>query len=367
MSFLDETDDPPRRGGARRAPRRPTGPTDRNQLMVRRGIALAGAVLLIFLLFLAVKSCRNAAKEQAFKDYNRDVGAFVQESEDQSKGLFDLLEKGSQSPVEMQNTVNGYASEAAQLVDRAKDTDHPGELDSAHNYLVEVLEFRRDGLKGIADQLPQALGDRGEEATQSIAAQMQNFLTSDVIYQQRFYPRVQQGLEDEGLLDTEKPPRSSFLADIEWLVPGTVADRIGRIGSRESGTSGTSGPVAPGVHGTGLGTVSVQPGGTQLNEGAATQIKAAPNLSLDVQVANQGENDEKNVTVKVAIKGAGKPIELEEKLPEIAAGQTKTVSVPLSSAPPAGQRVTIDVEIAKVPGEEKADNNKASFPATFSR
>src|SRR5829696_7769628 len=334
VSFLDETDDPPRRGGARRAPRRPTGPTDRNQLMVRRGIALAGAVLLIFLLFLAVKSCRNAAKEQAFKDYNRDVGAFVQESEDQSKGLFDLLENGGQSPVELQNTVNGYASEAAQLVDRAKDTDHPGELDGAHEYLVETLEFRRDGLKGIADQLPQALGDRGEEATRSIAAQMQYFLTSDVVYQQRFYPRLQAGLKDEDLLGSEKPPESTFLRNVDWLVPATTADRIGRIGS---------------------------------SEGGATQIKAAPNLSLDVQVANQGENDEKNVTVKVAISGAGKPIELEEKLPEIAAGQTKTVSVPLSSTPPAGKPVTIKGEIAGVPGEKKTDNNKGSFPAVFSR
>lgn len=366
MSFLDETDDPPRRGSARRAPRRPTGPTDRNQLMVRRGLALAGAVVLIFLLFLAVKSCRNAAKEQAFKDYNRDVGAFVQESEDQSKGLFDLLEKGGQSPVELQNTVNGYASEAAQLVDRAKGTDHPGELNGAHRYLVETLEFRRDGLKGIADNLPQALGDRGEEATQNIAAQMQNFLTSDVVYSQRFYPRLQAGLKDEDLLGSEKPPKSSFLPDPEWLVPGTVADRIGRIGSGEGG-SGTSGPVAPGLHGTGLGTVQVQPGGTTLNEGGATQIKAAPNLSLDVQVANQGENDEKNVTVKVSIKGSGKPIELEEKLPEIAAGQTKTVSVPLSSAPPAGSPVTISVAIAAVPGEKKTDNNKGSFPAVFSK
>lgn len=367
MSFLDETDDPPRRGGARRAPRRPSGPTDRNQLMVRRGLALAGAILLIFLLFFAVKSCRNAAKEQAFKDYNRDVGAFVQESEDQSKGLFDLLENGGQSPVELQNTVNGYASEAGQLVDRAESTDHPGELDEAHNYLVETLEFRRDGLKGIADNLPQALGDRGEEATQSIAAQMQNFLTSDVIYSQRFFPRLQDGLKDEGLLGSEKPPESTFLRDVDWLVPATVADRVGRIGSGEGGGGGSSGPVAPGLHGTGLGTVQIQPGGTTLNEGGATQIKAAPNLSLDVQVANQGENDEKNVTVKVAIRGAGKPIELEEKLPEIAAGQTKTVSVPLSSTPPAGQPVTIRVDIAGVPGEKNTDNNKGSFPAVFNR
>ena len=365
MSFLDESDDPPRRG-ARRAPRRPTGPADRQQLMLRRALAAAAVVVVLLVLVFGIRACRGAAKEQAFQDYNRDVGAFVQESEDQSKALFELLEAGGQSPVELQNTVNGYASEAAQLVDRAKGTDHPGELDNAHRYLVETLEFRRDGLKGIANELPQALGDRGEEATERIAAQMQNFLTSDVVYQQRFLPRLDEGLRDENLRDTEKPPESSFLADIEWLVPGTVADRIGRIGSGEGGES-DDGPVEPGLHGTGLGTVSVQPGGTQLSEGGATEIETAPNLSLDVEVANQGEHDEQNVTVYVAIRGAGEPIELEEKLPEIAAGETKTVSVPLSSTPPAGQPVTIIVAIAKVPGEETADNNRGEFPAVFTR
>jgi hypothetical protein len=80
---------------------------------------------------------------------------------------------------------------------------------------------------------------------------------------------------------------------------------------------------------------------------------------------NQGENDEKSVKVRVSIRGAGKPITLEETLPTIAAGQTKTVSVPLSSTPPTGQGVTIRVEILAVPGEKKTDNNKASFPAVF--
>ena len=162
--------------------------------MMRRIAAIVGAIVVLFLLVLAVKSCRSAAKEQAFKDYNRDVGAFVQESEDESQGLFDLLAKGGQSPVELQNTVNGYASAAAQLVDRAKGTDHPGELDGAHRYLVETLEFRRDGLKGVAAELPRALGDRGEQATQRIAAYMQYFVTSDVVYSQRFYPKLQLGL-----------------------------------------------------------------------------------------------------------------------------------------------------------------------------
>src|SRR5688572_19264831 len=149
----------------RSAPRRGAPPPDRQQLMVRRAIAIGGGLLLLLLFAWGVKSCRDAQNEQAHKDYVRDVGAFVGESEDQSKALFGLLEEGGQSPVELQNAVNGYASEAAQLVDRAKDADHPGELDSAHGNLIEALEFRRDGLRGIAGDLPRALGDRGQQAT----------------------------------------------------------------------------------------------------------------------------------------------------------------------------------------------------------
>jgi hypothetical protein len=332
--------------------------------MMRRIIGIGGVVLLLILLVFLVKSCRSAQKEQAFKDYVRDVGAFVQVSDDQSKNLFKLLQDGGQTPVELQNTVNGYASEAAQLVDRAKGASHPGELDNAHRYLVETLEFRRDGLKGIAAALPRALGDRAQQATQNIAAQMQNFLASDVIYSQRFRPRAEQAIKTEGLAATETVPRSSFLVDVDWLIPATVADRIGRIGS---GSGSTGGPVAPGLHGTGLGTVTVQPGGQPLTKGAATQIKAAPNPSLAVQVINQGENDEKNVKVRVSIRGAGKPIVLEATLASIARGQTKTVNVPLSSTPPTGQPVTIAIEILPVPGEKKTDNNKATFQAVFTK
>ena len=366
VSFLDDSDDPPRRSSTRREPRRAAPATDRQQLMMRRIIGIGGVVVLLILLVFLVKSCRDAQKEQAFKDYVRDVGAFTGESDDQSRALFRVLGEGGQTPVELQNTVNGYASEAAQLVDRAKGADHPGELDGAHRYLVETLEFRRDGLKGIAADLPRALGDRGDKAIENIAAQMQNFLASDVIYSQRFRPRAEAALKSQGLLGNEKVPPSSFLPDVDWLVTATVADRISRIASG-GGAGGTRGPIAPGLHGTGLGTVTVQPGGQTLNKGGATQIKAAPNLSLAVQVMNQGENDEKNVPVRVTIRGRGKPIVLEAKLPTIARGQTKTVNVPLASTPPTGQPVTIQVEIVPVPGEKKTDNNKASFPAVFTK
>lgn len=362
MSFFDEREDRPR-GAARRAPRGPG--TDSQTLLIRRVIAgVAGLVVLLLLVF-AVRGCLQGRKEQALKDYTRDVAALVQESDQQSRSLFELLGRpGNQSPIELQNASNGLRSDAAQLVDRAQDTDHPGEVDAAHRYLTETLEFRRDGIGAVARDLRTALGDTGRSVAASrIAAQMQNFLASDVIYSQKVIPNLQRPLHDEGVLDEVDVPRSRFLPDIEWLSPTTVADRIARI----RGGGPAEGAAAPGLHGTGLGTVTVTPAGTALTEGGAAQIPASEDLGFDVQVQNQGENEERDVTVKVSITGAGAPIEREERLDRIGAGEAATVKIPLADVPPTGRPVTIRVEIETVPGEKKTDNNKGSFPAVFSR
>jgi hypothetical protein len=81
--------------------------------MVRRILGIGGLVIVLVLLVLLVKSCRAAQKEQAFKDYNRDVGALIQESDDESQSLFKLLETGGSSAVDIQSQVNGYAQEVS--------------------------------------------------------------------------------------------------------------------------------------------------------------------------------------------------------------------------------------------------------------
>jgi hypothetical protein len=361
LSFLDEREEAPRRSYSRRGP--PRGPgTDQQTLLVRRAVAIGGGLLILVLLVLGVRGCLDARKESAFKEYMESVTALLQESNQQSNDFFDLLrEPGSQGAVDLTNAVNASRSQAEQLVDRAEGEDHPDELNEAQGFLVETLEFRADGIRGIAEQLRTALGDRGsEQAIERIAAQMRNFDASDVIYSQRFVPAAQEALKDEGLLDEVTVPKSQFLPDIAWLRPQTVSNRL-------AGVAGGGGAVAPGLHGTGLGTVTVQPGGTQLQPGAATEVKAGSETSFDVQVANQGENDERDVTVKLSITGAGKPITVEEKLDTIAQGETKTVSIPLAAQPATGRPATVKVEIAAVPGEKKTDNNRGTFRVVFSR
>ena len=327
---------------------------------------MVGGVILLILLFVVIKGCRESAREDAFRNYVRDVGALVQESDQGSTQLFNVLSRpGRRTPLQLQSEVNGFQSDAAQIVDRARETDRPGEVDGAHEYFIESLEFRRDGMERIARELPAALGDQGrEDATARIGVTMRSFLASDVIYDERFVPRLTRAVQKEKLGDVTIP-RSRFLPDLQWLRPTVVTERIENI--RGGGGGGGGGRVAPGLHGTALVRVTAKPGGKALASGGATEIAVSPRLSFDVALSNGGENEERDVSVTISVTGAGTPLVREASVPSIKPGEEKTVSIPLAAAPPTGRPVTIKVEVKPVPGEKKVDNNRQSFPAIFTR
>ncbi|HEX8075349.1 MAG TPA: hypothetical protein VF545_10255 [Thermoleophilaceae bacterium] len=319
--------------------------------------------MILLLVVLGIKSCRDSARKDSFRNFVRDVGALVQASDTESKNLFAVLAKpGAQGQVQLQNAVNGYASDAQQLVDRAKGTDRPDELSDAKRYFVETLELRRDGLDTIARELRTAVSGRGSRtAVSRIASQMQLFLASDVVYSQRVLPNLTHPLKKEGLLDQVEVPKSHFIPDLQWIRPSVVVARLGGIGA------GGGGPVAPGLHGMSLIGVTAKPGGQSLAEGGATSITVTPKLSFDVTVQDAGDNDERDVVVQLSITGAGKPIVREQTLSSIGAGEQKVVTIPLAASPSTGRPVSIRVDIKAVPGEKKLDNNKATYPAIFTR
>ena len=71
--------------------------------------------------------------------------------------------------------------------------------------------------------------------------------------------------------------------------------------------------------------------------------------------------------VNVTVGKGGDAIKLDKMLDTIAAGETKTVEIPLADQPPTGQNVPITVEVEPVPGEKKTDNNKGDLLARSSR
>jgi hypothetical protein len=331
--------------------------------MARRTVGVVVGVVVLVLLVFGVRGCLGARKDRAMKDYVRDVTALVQESDQQGKQLFRLLggSGGRDQAVDYENTLNGFRVQSAQLVDRARELDHPGDVNQAQDYLLEVLEFRRDGLKGIADNLPTALGDQDRrEGTDRVAAQMQGLLASDVLYLQRFDPSLERALQQDDLGGEVRRPQSGFVTDIQWLQPSFVSERVGRLRTGGGGDS-----AAPGLHGNGIGTVSL--GGQALAEGGSTTITLSEDLAVEAQVVNQGDNTETDVTLTATIGRGDDAIEAEEQLDSIAPGETKSVTIPIGEQPPTGQSVPVVVEVQKVPGEEKTDNNRLSATAIFTR
>jgi hypothetical protein len=343
LSFLDDPDEPAPSRASRRS--RGADGADPQTLWLRRGLAIAAGLLVVVLLVFVVRGCLENREERAYRDYTRDVTALVQESNQESRSLFGLLGRGDLSPVEVQNQVNGFRVQADRLVERAREIERPDDLAGPHRYLVDTLEFRRDGLGAIGRLLPTALGEEGRaDANRQISGQMLNFLASDVIYSQRFVAGVNAQVRQLRVAGATVP-RSEFLVDDDWLRTSVVADRIGRI--REGGGE----QARAGLHGTALLAVNAEPGGQVLNEGPAA-----------VEVPVQGESEERNVTVQIQIERSRA---IEDEIPTIAAGESANVTVPITRPPPTGRPVSVRVKVVAVPGERKTDNNEATYTVVF--
>ena len=75
-------------------------------------------------------------------------------------------------------------------------------------------------------------------------------------------------------------------------------------------------------------------------------------MTFNVKIANQGENNEADVAVKVTIRGGGKTITAQKTVDQTAPGTEATVAVPLGQAPPIGVGVKITRRGAQGPGRE---------------
>ncbi len=339
---------------------------DQQTLLLRRGIAIGALIVFLFLLFFVVRSCASTRKENALKDYNREVSSIVRDSDTQiGTPFFQLLgQAGDSSPQDLQTNISGYRVQADAQLKQARSLSVPGQMKGAQQSLLMALEFRRDGLGGIAERIRTALGDQGDAANKAIteiAGDMQMFLTSDVLYQARVAPLIKRALDD-AQIGGQKIATSRFIPGIEWLSEQTVAAQLGQ--QLTSGTANRkTGTPAPGLHGTGLQSTTI--GSTALQPGSPNRVSATANTPIVVKFTNQGENDEFDVKVSLSIAGGGKPINASRTVATVARGATAEASLTLGKAPPAGSAVTVKVTVAKVPGEQKTDNNTASYDVLF--
>jgi hypothetical protein len=344
-------DSPPTRPGRR--PRR-RGRPERQQILLRRGLALGGGLLLLILIVLGVKGCLDARQNRALSDYARNVTQIVEETEQTSKAFFDKLDDpGSLSVTEFINQVSADRSAMDNYASRIDGLDTPGDMSHAQGALELTYELRASAMNEIAEKMSTALGDVGaEQATGSIARQMQKLLGSDAVYAAVARPEINGVLAANGI-DGSDVPTSIFLADdTRWLDESEVSAALGAV----SGSS--SGAATSGVHG--LGLISTNINGTELSAESATSVVSEGTPEVEVEVANQGESTENGINVSVSVSDG---TTLSGTIDSIGAGESSTVLIPLTPAP--SGEVTLEVEVDTVPGEQVSENNEASYTVAF--
>jgi len=317
--------------------------------MLRRGLALAGALVVVILIVLGVKGCLDARAHRELSDYARNVAQIAEETQQTSKHFFgELEEPGSLTVTDFVNEVNADRSAMSNYAARVDSLGTPGDMSSAQRNLELVYELRSSAMDRIADKMSTALGDAGaDKAMAGIARQMQVLLAADILYETVVRPEINGVLAANGISDSEAP-KSTFLPEgTKWLEEDTVTAALG-------GISGSSGSATPGVHGLGLAGVSVN--GSELVEGAPTTVAAEEGVEVEVQVQNQGESTENGITVSVSTDGGHT---LQGEIDELPAGEIGSVTIPLTPTP--SGEVTLEIEAEPVAGEKITENNEASY------
>jgi hypothetical protein len=321
--------------------------------MLRRLLALGGALVVLILLVLGVKGCLDARARGALSDYARNVEQIVNETDQTSKDFFSKLEDpGNLSVTEFTSEINADRSAMVNYASRVEGLSAPGELSSAQKSLELVYVLRSSAMEQIANKMSTALGEAGApKATAAIARQMQKLLAADVIYETVTRPEINGKLADNGI-EGDDVPRSTFLPDgTKWLDEGEVKSALGEVNGSSGGTA------SPGVHG--LGLLGVRIGETELVAEAPNSVVTEGTPEVEVEVQNQGESTENGITVVVIANGK----ETTQEIPTLEAGATGTAVVPLTPTPEG--ETTLEVEAEPVPGEQVTENNEATYTVNF--
>ncbi len=274
-----------------------------------------------------------------------------------TKPLFTTLSGAAgKSGINVQVQVNQLRMEAEKIESRAKSQSVPGKMKEPQRDLLIALNLRVEAITKIGALLPTALGGQNSQATSKIAGDMEIFLASDVIYSQRIVPLIQEALAGAGIKASTSASRS--LPNLGWLEPNTVNERL--TGQSKSGSSSS---VTPGAHGSAL--VGVAVGTNNLApEPTLNHIAGGGSPTFTVTVENTGESPESNVKVEVDVTAAGKSLKASHTINSTQPGAKVNVEIPVNGVP-LGVASKIQVNVAPVPGETNAENNKNTYLALF--
>jgi hypothetical protein len=344
-------------------PRRPLrGPTGFTPLLRLIGL-VAFAILVVVLLVFWVQGCREESERDAQQEYMTEVDEVATASDSIGRDLRELLTEPGLKQADVDQRLAGLVQRQQLDLDRAQQLDPPGAMLVPHEGLVQALQFRVNGLRGMADAFEQTKGleaGKAAEAGGLLAAQAQRLSASDVLWEDVFRAPAVEELQRQDISGVEVPT-SLFVQGADFATQRALTQIWQRIHSASTGGTPT------GLHGTGIAGVRVLPSGQQLTAGAdPTVIQASTDLAFEVSVTDTGDSQEVGIEVTLTIPKQPQSIVKKQTIDIIEPGETKAVTFRNFPTLPFGEEVNLRVDVKPVAGETNTGNNTVEFPVNFS-
>jgi hypothetical protein len=344
--------------GPRRS-RRPPGPPSGLTPLLRLVGLISFAILVVVLLVFWISSCRGEAKRDTYSNYMDEVESIANQSERIGARLQNELVRPDVRRAELTQRLDGLAQQQVQLVDTAEAINEPGPLRTQHAQMIEALQFRVSGLRGIGDALG-AQTRNANQAGQLLAAQARRLVASDVVWDDQFRAPSVAELRSQDIQGVQVPD-SNFVQNPDL----STATAMQAVWTRVRGGGGSGGGTAPGLHGHSLVSVKVV-GGANLSTEELNEIVATTDLAFEVTFENSGDSTETGVQVTLTIQKSPEPIVRRQTVDVTEANQQERVVFRNIGNVPFVQRTSLQVEVGEVPGEENLSNNTAEYPVIFS-
>ncbi|MGH2970862.1 MAG: hypothetical protein ACRDNM_07450 [Gaiellaceae bacterium] len=366
FDFFDEpeTEEAPRprrrprreRSGPPRPPSPPTGLVPLARLVGLIAIAIAIVVAFVFW----VGACQGKSTHDQYASYATSVRTVAASSDALGREFASKLVSGGLKQADLEQSLQQYAQQEQQEYDQAQQIRPPGPLRQIHEQLVDAIELRAKGLAALGDALAQWTSKNTSTTIDSLAAQADLLTASDVVWEQLYRVPATQQLKTEGVTGVVIP-KSSFVPNTELI----SARSFGVLLNNMKGAS--TGGTPSGLHGSQLVSVVANPGATALSTSTATTVKVSADLAFAATVEDSGNFQQNGVVVHLTITAGSATIKRSQTIQTIAPKTQQTVSFGNFNLPTAafGNRATVRVDVAPVPGETNTSNNTASYTVFF--
>ena len=360
----DESPPPPDRSHSQRPPGPPPKrPPEHRGLPPAARLAglIAFGILIIVLLVLWVQSCSGSSQKSSYENYLAKVRALGHDSTQLGTQLSQAIATPGIAASQLANKMDTLAAQQQGDVGLAQKLKPPRGLSDPNASMIEALQFRVSGLRGLSQALRAGAGStKVAETATALALRGQRLVASDVIWEDKFRQPTLSQMTQQNITGIPVPV-SPFAEDgidsqTFW---SPVVERLN--GNQTSGGN-TSGKAI----GTQLLGVTVLPKGTPLDPNQLNTIVDSTDLGFVVSVKNSGDVQVASVQVTITLKQSPKPISATVTIPLINPGATQTATFKNLPQPAFVTRTTLEVDVQPVKGETNPNNNSASYPVIFS-